>query len=73
MKRSEALGIIEDELIFYAHHKDYLNSEDVAKLILNNLEARGMLPPVNTCKLIPDPQRPGYHKHSESKREWDEE
>lgn len=32
----------------------------------------GMLPPTNTCKLIPDPIR-GGQKHSESKREWDDE
>lgn len=33
----------------------------------------GMLPPTSTCILVDDPMRPGCQKHSESKREWDNE
>ena len=40
--------------------------------ILSMVEEQGMLPPTNTCKLIPDDLRGGI-KHSPTKREWDDE
>lgn len=68
MKRSEMVVLIAEHLI-------EPKSEDlmvVASQILKRIEDRGMLPPTNTCKLVPDTNRGGF-KHSETKREWDSE
>lgn len=48
MKRSDALGIIMDEMIHYAQYKDDLNALDMARLILDQLEEAGMQPPQYT-------------------------
>ena len=70
MKRSEMLSDIVDVLENYAGN-DCSPHLDVAELILSRIEEAGMLPPTNTCKLIPDELRGGV-KHSPAKREWDE-
>lgn len=68
MKRSEMLkkitSIVGDPWIFLEPH-------EYAAKVLDAIEEAGMLPPTNTCKLIPDGK--GGEKHSESKRAWDEE
>lgn len=42
-----------------------------ADTIVAMIQEAGMLPPINTCKIIPDGK--GGFKHSETKREWDDE
>lgn len=71
MKRSKMIKEISYFLEMYLDEPE--RHENTARHILDLVEKQGMLPPVNTCRLIPDPLRPGYHKHSETKREWDEE
>ena len=69
MKRSEMVVLIAEHLI-------EPKSEDpmvVASQILQRMEDRGMLPPTNTCRVIPDTSPRGGFKHSETKREWDSE
>lgn len=67
MKRSEMIRNL-SWLIDDNGHKD---SKELADLILDTIEEDGMLPPLNTVKTIPDGN--GDFKHSETKREWDEE
>lgn len=72
MKRSDALELICS--IFNKHaYQDYGMNLIDADEILTALEEKGMLPPVGRVTLTPDPLRPGYFKHSETKREWDDE
>lgn len=49
------------------------NKSDCLRLLDFLVSELGMLPPTNTCRLVPDEKRPGMMKHSECKREWDDE
>jgi len=71
MKRSEAIKTIVKELVDQLQAPQSLNTACIAHDILFRLEALGMLPPINTCHLVP--HEDGSTKHSSSKREWDEE
>lgn len=69
MKRKEMINKIRDLLL----DPNYTSAIARAHDILLMVEEQGMLPPINTCKLVPDDMRPGMLKHSETKREWDKE
>ncbi len=66
MKRSDVITSIA-----FIIANDYDGFHD-AERVLSYLEDIGMLPPLTKCKLVPD-ERDGCMKHSESKREWDDE
>lgn len=61
------------ELNYLICNLDCINSDKLAKEVLEFIESKGMLPPTCTVKIIPDPTRPGKMMHTETKREWDEE
>lgn len=71
MKRCEMVTLIADT---YNEYKlgDELMPEIIADVILDRMEKKGILPPVQTVTLIPDELRGGM-KHSPSQRVWDEE
>ena len=75
MKRSEMIDEIACVLLAYgATYPQYplSNLTELAKEILKMQENKGMLPPTNACRIIPDEVRGGF-KHSETKRAWDDE
>lgn len=71
MKRSEMIELISNT---YDEHKcgDEPMPELIAEAILNKMEERGMQPPAQECKVIPDTNRGGM-KHGPCQRVWDEE
>ena len=77
MKRSsfieDVASLLISSSISFEKEFNYKEAKRIAETIELYTKQIGMLPPINTCVLVPDPLRPGYHKHSESKREWDEE
>lgn len=70
MKRSE---MIEKICNTYNDVKcgDEIMTEYLADKILIIIEEAGMLPPINTCKVITDGK--GNFKHSPTERKWDDE
>ena len=69
MKRSEMRSLLKE---IVETHKPCCNDWTIAEFLLAKIEEVGMLPPTNECKLVPDDHRGGT-KHSETKREWDQE
>lgn len=72
MKRSQMLAIIRATLRNYGVEPCPNKHDDMAEDILNTVEEFGMLPPTNTCTIVPDEVHGGF-RHSETKRAWDEE
>lgn len=70
MKKSEMI----EEIVRLLPDISNVNTspEILAESILDTILSKGMLPPVNTCRIVPDKVR-GGHKHSPTAREWDNE
>ena len=72
MKRNDAVDAIRWILLEAGDDAIYEDARTVALRVLSYMEDIGMLPPLSTCTLVPDPLRGGV-KHGETKREWDDE
>lgn len=69
MKRSEMIDKLEGKLVAELSYS--FTREEISD-ILKIIEEEGMLPPTQTCKLVPDTYRGGM-KHGPCQRIWDEE
>lgn len=70
MKKSEMWDLI-SKCIDGLTTVDGQSHGDLPEILLAEIEAAGMLPPVNTCKIISDGK--GGFKHSQLERKWDAE
>lgn len=81
MKRSEmiekvALALAKDfegDPTFEPTESQMFMFRGLATAALNAVEQLGMLPPLNTVRVIPNDLRPNTLMHSEVKHSWDEE
>jgi hypothetical protein len=71
MKRSEMVELIRAAVQESNADFGWYETEQ-AEFVLKAIEEAGILPPTNTCKLIPDETKGGT-KHSPSERKWDDE
>lgn len=72
MKRSDMIELMWKFIQTVERDYDYYMEKHDTEELLNKMEQAGMLPPLQQCKVIPDEVRGGF-KHSECKREWEEE